>query len=60
MEATFNGKKMMVSNVEAIEGKIAADLIARGWDAAFYTLTGPRGGSVVCLRSTKTGEFSKF
>lgn len=60
MEATFNGKKMTVSNIEAVDGPIAEDMAARGWEAAFYTLVGPRGGSVLCLRSIKTGEFSKF
>jgi hypothetical protein len=59
MNATLNNREMTVTNVEAIEGALAADLAARGWEPAFYTLTGRRGGCVVCLRSAKTGEFSK-
>lgn len=57
---TINGREMTVTNVETIEGCLAADLVARGWEPAIYTLTGKRGGAMVCLRSAKTGEFSKF
>lgn len=60
MTTTFNGRQMTITNIETIDGLLAADLMARGFEAAFYTLTGKRGGAVVCLRSIKTGEFSQF
>lgn len=57
MTATIQGRMMTVTEIQAIDGPLAADLIARGWEPAFYTLAGKRGGSLVCLRNAKTGEF---
>jgi hypothetical protein len=59
-QTTINGKKYTVANIEAIDGALGADMQKRGFEAAFYTLTGPRGGAIVCWKSAKTGEFSKL
>lgn len=57
---TINKRKMTVTSVEKIEGdRVAADIVSRGYEPAFYTLTGPRGGSITCFKSIKTGQFSE-
>jgi hypothetical protein len=57
---TMNGREMNVTHVEQIDGAIGADMANRGWVPAFFTLTGKRGGCVTCLRSARSGEFSKI
>lgn len=60
MKATINGREYEVTKVDAIEGALAADLIDRGFEAAFYTMTGKLGASFTALRSVRYGTFSKF
>jgi hypothetical protein len=56
----YNGKQMELVRVESMEGAIALDIESRGFEPAFYTLVGKRGGVVTCLKSKRTGEFVKF
>lgn len=59
MTATLNSRQYQITNIETIDGAFAADLAGRGWEAAFYTLTGKRGATKVCFKSAKTGEFAE-
>lgn len=58
MTATLNNRQYRVASVEQLDGALAADMVKRGWEAAFYTLVGKRGAVKTCMRSIKTGEFS--
>lgn len=57
MTVTFNNRQYQITNIEAIGGELAKDLIKRGWEAAFYTLTGKRGSTKICFKSIKSGDF---
>ena len=57
MQVTFNKRTFTVTKTEPIEGRLAADLIRRGFEAAFFTLTGKRGSTKICFRSINTREF---
>jgi hypothetical protein len=56
--ATINNRSFTITTIEQIEGALAADFIARGWEPAFYHLSGKRGSVIVAMRSIKTGNFS--
>lgn len=59
MIATLNNRQYQVMSIEQLDGPLAADLAARGWESAFYTLVGKRGSIKLCVKSIKTGDFAE-
>lgn len=59
----FNGREYKVTEIIPSDPKceaLCADLVKRGFETQLYVLTGKRGGTVVCLRSAKSGKFEKL
>jgi hypothetical protein len=59
VEAIVKGRKYRVEKTgEAYEHpKLAADLIARGFDGCCYLLHGVRGAARLAYRNERTGQF---
>ena len=49
---------MTITDEAWFDGGLGADFLARGFHACLFTLTGKRGGTVICMRSIRSGEFS--
>jgi hypothetical protein len=59
VEAIIKGRKYRVEKTaESYEHpKLAADLVARGFDGCCYLLHGVRGAAMMAYRSERTGQF---